>query len=646
MPRKQWSEVDRRRVLKSTGIAGAAVGMGAFAGCLGDDDDNGNGEGDLDEVDARTDEELEEVDYDEIEEGGILRTALAENINDFDPVESGDTTSSMASQFLIYEAMVHPDRDGDNVPWVATDWEVETQDIYVDDYEEYAVDPDDAGQVLFEMDDGSVVDVDGGEEAAGDDHWGMRVTYELRDDVVFHNGEELTAENVVASYDRYEGSTRGPTDLYDWYLYAEADGDYTVDVYFQQPDADGIGAAGSIAIVPEEHFDVAPGDIDPLNGEDPIGSGFFQFEEFDDESFYSVSRFDDHWFSTDAVDWWDGSDDFPDQPPIEGIEFEIVPSDSTRASAIQSQEIHHTSGLEADILTDLDEDDDYQVRRTVAGGYDFLQYPVTHEPWTDPRIREGVNHLIPRPSIVENIYQGWAIPATLPMSPVAADEGTHDYEALEEEYGEYNEYDPERAEELVQEVFDDHDIEAPMEIEMWTNADSDDRVRWNELIIESLESTGLFEVEFEEYEWGQYIEMLNDPEMHQEEDALVSIGLSSGFSPDGFFRSMVDPSLIGTCCNHTGYDNPEVFDLLQATRFDEDVVGEENIDTRRDRVEELIAAILEEPPVSWIQYGLEDDVIIEDSVHGWNTWPINSEKYSRAIFHPPAEQTIYISEEV
>ncbi|WP_440769784.1 ABC transporter substrate-binding protein [Natronorubrum sp. DTA28] len=418
----------------------------------------------------------DDTELSDLQEGGTLRIGAAENPDSFDPPYSTDTTSTMAQEF-VFEQLLANDRDGNLYPWLAESYElVETQNIDRTDYEEYMteVDVDDEGaldtdeQVIVrhpedDPADGSVRVLTPAEaaDAVDNDVFGMQFRYEIREGVEFHNGEELTAEHVVATVERYENSDLS-AQTFDSLLHAREVDEYTVDLYAQVPDAEAERELPGLYIHSLEQADLEGNDLDPREGNDPIGTGPYVFDEMSDEQYVEYSLNENYWVSelgVDGIDWFDGSSEFPDGPVIDELEVEIVPDNSTRSAALQSDEIDITYGLTTDDLDGYDESNDYVVSSIEAGGYEYIQYPANVEPWDDERLRRAVNLLVPRESIVENVLNGWARPAWTDIPELAEENGTVDAAALEDKIRPYNEYDPERAEELLEEVIEDHDLD-------------------------------------------------------------------------------------------------------------------------------------------------------------------------------------------
>ncbi|AGB36417.1 ABC transporter substrate-binding protein [Natronococcus occultus] len=432
-----------------------------------------------DEVVTWIDEDAhpDETDLSDLEEGGTLRAGLTEDPELFDPPYTTGANSTIV-QVLIFEQLVVSDSEGNLYPWLAEDYElVESQDIDRTDYEEYMieVDADEEGvldtdeQVVvthpedspIEDDTVRVLTPEQAGEAVEDGTFGMQFQYDLHEGIEFTNGEELTAEHVVATAERYENSDL-EAQTYDSLLYAEEVDEYTVNLYAQIPDAEAERELPGLYIHSLEQADLEGGELDPDAGNEPIGTGPYELSEYEETQYIEYTKNDDYWLEElglESKEWFDGSEEFPDGPVIDELEFEIVPDDSSRAGALQSDEIDMTYGLATDVLDDFEEDDDYVIDSVEAGGYEYIQYPMHVEPWDDERLRQAVNHLIPREEIVDNVLNGWARPAWTDLPELAEENGTTDAEALEEDIRPRNEYDPETAAELLEEVIDDYDLE-------------------------------------------------------------------------------------------------------------------------------------------------------------------------------------------
>ena len=633
--------INRRNVLTTIGATGA-IGL---AGC-------GDQEGEGGASDDGADDDTDGPDVDD----NTLRGGLGANIDSFDPPHSSDTTSTMAQGFL-FEGLTVNDSEGNIYPWLAEEFELlDVQDVERSDYEEYmqtvgvdedgAPDTDEYAIVQGEAEDGEIpiLTHEDAREAAEDGTYGMHFRYHLQEGVEFHNGDELTAEDVVATYEYAEASQIAPQ-TYDSVLAVIEVDEYTVDMYAQVPDAEGERELPGLLILNSTQLgEIEKGSLDPREGNIPIGTGPYEFDEFEDEQFYEVEKFDNYWVEQKGVEeafsWFDGSGDFPDGPVIDNIELEIVPDDATRSGALQNNEIDITYGLATGTLDDFDADDGFLVHGVETGGYEYIQYPVNIEPWDDRRLRQAVNHLVPRQAIVDNVLNGWARPAWTDLPELAHGGGTVDHDALEDEIRPTNEFDTEQAEELLEEVADDHgDDLFPLEIQLEVNADNDDRVQLVELIAESMEQSGYFETEVETYEWNTYIGRVLDPE-YPEEPIIPCIGLSGTFNPHSFCDALHNTANIGACCNLTGISDPELDELLDGARFGTDVA--EDAQLRAERYDDIWRTLAEERYSSITHFDLATAVTNTD-VEGFNMWPFNEGIFSYNLFSPQDEQYIELN---
>ncbi len=638
--------VNRRRLLRGLGTAGI-VGV---AGCLGGDggDDTGGNH--------RVVESGESADFSRLREGGTLRGAVDANVSSFDPPYGTDMAAMQAHNF-VFEMLVTADADGNYYPWLAESYElVETRDIDRTAYEEYmtAVGANEQGvldtdeQVILRhpeddpIEDGEVriITPEEASAAVDDDTFGMQFRYELHEDIEFHNGEELTAENVVLSAERYENSDLS-AQTFDSLLHARAVDEHTVDLYAQVPDAEAEGQLPGIYVFTAEQAQLEDGAIDPRQGNDPIGTGPYVFEEFADEQYYELSKFEDYWveeLGIDRKEWFDGPESYPDGPVIDAIEIEIVPDDASRAAALRNDEVDITHGLPTGTLDEFNRSEEFNVFGVEAGGYEYIQYPVNVEPWDDARLRRAVNHLVPRKDLIENVLDGWGRPAWTPIPELAEETGTTDPAALEDELRPLNEYDTERADELIREVVDERGLETPIEVQLEANANNGDRVRMVELIAEAMERSEHFETRIETYEWNTYTARVMDPE-YQHKGFIPCLGLSGTFDPGSYCDALHGSANIGQCCNLNGITDPEFDELIESARFDTEVIEDERL--RAERYDEIWRLLADERYSSITHFELVTAVMNTD-VAGFSRWPFDERLYSFALYEPAETQAIWI----
>ena len=557
------------------------------------------------------------------------------------------------AQGFIFEGLTTTDAEGNVYPWLARSYElVETNDIDRVAYEDYmeTLDADDEGVVdtdeqiiVRHPDDDPIADDEvrvllpsDAADAVADGVFGMQYRYELHEGVEFSNGEELTAEHVVNSLRRYENSQLS-AQTFDSVLHIEEVDEYTVDIFGQIVDAEAEGQLPGFVVFTEEQAQAAGGEIDPRAEYDPVGTGPYVLSDFSDEQFAEYEKNDNYWLESmgvDSLEWFDGSSDFPDGPVIERLELEIIPDNATRSAALQNYEIDVTTGLNAATYDDFDASADYELHIVDAGSYTYIQYPLRVEPWDNSDLRTAVNHLVPRQAIVDNILSGYGAPAWTDIPTLAQGSGTADYDALEEEIRPTNEYDVERATEILEDLEASGEVEFPIEIQLETNADNSDRVSLVELIGESMEQTGFFEVEVETFEWNTYIGRVLDTE-YGDRGHIPCIGLSGTFNPGSFCNALHHSENVGQCCNLVGVDNSELDDMIDAARYGADVA--ESTQARGEAYDEVWRLLAEERYSSITHFGVNVAVTNTD-VDGFSSFPFDETIYSYALHAPADEQ--------
>lgn len=637
--------LSRRRILQGV----ATAGTGALAGCFdGDDTDES--------ADPERARERDEVDLDTIEAGGTLTVGLSKNPDSFDPVESGETPAATIYE-VLWETLLRADADGNSYPWLSESYElVETQDVGPAAYEDYMISapfdevgmPELEAQIVVEHpnndpttdEEGLFLTVDETQDAVDDGTFGMHFRHVLHEGITFHNGEELTAEHVVRSYERFENA-RNSGQVFDQFLHADADDKYTVDIYAQFPDAE---AERDLLwfVFPMEHIENdAPGDLDPRQGTEPIGTGPWRFETFEDQHHVRLTKTDDYWLEDvglEAKSWWDGPDAFPASPMIDELDIEIIPDGSQRAAALEEREIDLTQHLPPDTRTNFQHADRFTVSATSGGSYDFLQFPTQVKPWDDANVRRAVNHLIPRTEIVESISDGWATEGMVPLPELAAERGTTDYERLVEDLSRYNTYDPDRAADLIAAS----DYEPPLEVTIQTHSDNDARVRKTELIVESLNQSDLFEAELETPgDLTTLAGMMSDPEYHLQ-GYLVCLNLSGTYNPHSFCEAVHHPDKFNECCNFQNPPGsfPDLVEAMDRAQFGADVAADPTL--RAERYDDLWKRLLELNANSILEFELSTAALTDD-VHGYNAYPFSEDLLNGPLFNPIDEQLTYIS---
>jgi peptide/nickel transport system substrate-binding protein len=514
-------DVSRRKLVKSLGVAGVA----GLAGCSGG---GGDESATATQPPTATPTDSTPTPASQVEIGGELVATFGADVKNFDPTKQNDTTSSKAFG-LVYETLL------------ATDFGGAPQNVLATSFEQ------------------------------GDEDLTWVAT--IREGVQFHNGDELTAEDVKATFDRYEGTPRA-SDVTDWYASSEVTGEYELTIKLKSQYAPLKFSLGGVPIVPKE---VADGDI--ALKDNPVGTGPYVFDQHEPDSLFRLQRNEDYWFDGSE------SDTMPEKPPIETLTFRIITEQSAQLAALQSGDVDFTNNVPADSYKDLKDNDEFTVTERTAGGFDLFAYPMSVEPFTNAKVRRGVSRLVPREAIVDTVYKGIGSPAYSPISPLAAQFTSPEFnQQMGEEYTAYN---VEKAKAEIQAGFDEVGIEAPFETTIITNQNPQ-RVKWAQLIQESLNSTDLFQAELEQFEWNTYVGKILAEDTH-EKNQLICVGWSAGWDPDAYVHNLFHTKqYTPACCNFMHYGDDETDQMI------DDGLQTYDVEERQSIYQNLMERLVEE----------------------------------------------------
>jgi peptide/nickel transport system substrate-binding protein len=215
---------------------------------------------------------------------------------------------------------------------------------------------------------------------------GLTFTFRLRSGVQFHNGQELTADDVVASLNRW-GEINGRGRL----IYARLDSiaavdGSTVEVVFNQPSGvfPSFLARSEAMIVPADIAEAAG--ANQLTLDQLIGTGPYRFGEHQIDRFLRFDRFDDYASRDDDSDGLAGRR----TPYLDAIEFVSVPDESVRANGVLTGEYHFGEALPADFFDTLNSDPSVQAINVQPYYWYSPHFNKAQGMFTDVRMRKAV----------------------------------------------------------------------------------------------------------------------------------------------------------------------------------------------------------------------------------------------------------------
>lgn len=396
--------------------------------------------------------------------------------------------------------------------------------------------------------------------------------FNIRQGVEFHNGEELTADDVVFTFERLRDPEMASPSAFivDFIESIEAVDEYTVELNTQYPFAPLLAhlSHNATSILNEEAVAEAG---DDYGTEVAIGTGAFKFVSWQTANQIVLERNDN---------WW-GGEVLPEQvifrPIAEGtvraIELETGGVDIAYAlEPIDSQRLQGGSNPDVEIVS----------VETLSTAY--LGFNAQQEPLDDVRVRQAINYAVDVESIVEAVYMGQAVPANSPISEAVFGANT-DLEPYP--------YDPERARELLAEA----GLEDGFSTSIWTN-DNQLRIQIAEIVQAQLADVGI-DAAVEVVEWGTY---LAETAAGNHDMFILGWVTVTGDADYGLY-ALFHSSQYGDAGNRTFWSTPRVDELLEIGR---------TAQTEEERIEayhEAQEIIREEAPWLFLLVTTEDNGI-------------------------------------
>jgi peptide/nickel transport system substrate-binding protein len=237
---------------------------------------------------------------------------------------------------------------------------------------------------------------------------GLALTMELRDDVVFHDGEPFNAEAAKVNIERslnLPGSTRRSeisevesVDVLD---------DYTVRLNLAEPFSPLLAALSDRAgmMISPKAAEEAGEDF----ANDPVCSGPFRFVERVAQDRIVLERFEDYYRA--------------DEIHFDSVTFLPIPDTTVRLASLQSGDLHLIERVAASDLSTVEQAPDLRLEQATELGYIGITTNLNNTERAnnplgqDPRVREALELAIDRNALNQVAFEGNFLPGNQPVSP-------------------------------------------------------------------------------------------------------------------------------------------------------------------------------------------------------------------------------------
>src|SRR5262245_22485212 len=380
----------------------------------------------------------------------------------------------------------------------------------------------------------------------------LNLTFKLRKDIKWHDGQPFTADDVVFTYQtminpKTPTSYREDFKAVDSVTAVDAN---TVRVTYQKPYAKAL-QSWSTWILPRHLLDkyVQEGRLRdaPQNWHGPVGTGPYRFKEMR---------------SGEKIVLASNPDYFEGRPYISRIIYRIIPSQATIFLELKAKGVDAANLTALQYMRQTDYPDfrkSYQKFKYPSNSYTYFGFNLKDPRFADKRVRHAFAYAINKQALIEGVRMGLGRDATGPYKP-----GTWVYNPSVTKYP----YDPAKAKQLLAAAgWTERNAEGllvkngqPFTFTLLTNQGNEERKKVAEIVQASLREVGIG-VEVRVLEWASF---LKEYVKKRRFDAII-LGWGIGLDPDQYeiwHSSKMGPDDLNT----VSYQNPEVDDLLEKGR--------------------------------------------------------------------------------
>jgi peptide/nickel transport system substrate-binding protein len=226
---------------------------------------------------------------------------------------------------------------------------------------------------------------------------GLTWTFNVRDDVFFHNGDPVTSADFLFSVEHFQSETS----MNPWSPYARYNFDShycpDADTYVYktvQPEPPLVMVFASIRVLPKDYIETNGWDYFK---EHPIGSGPWEFVEFVSGDHITMTANADHWRTP---------------PHFETLIQYVIPEEATQVAMLKRGEVDIITGITLDRALELEDEGWRTIQPPVPVGSNVVMPGtfLTDGPTGDIRVRRALSYAIDRQEIADTFFHGRAEP--------------------------------------------------------------------------------------------------------------------------------------------------------------------------------------------------------------------------------------------
>lgn len=290
--------------------------------------------------------------------GGMAVVAVTSDFQAFNPVVNTHATTDDVIRFMLFTPLIQYDAKLNPVPWLAQRWEMTD----------------------------------------------TAVTFHLRNDVKWHDGQPVTAEDVKFTFDMAKDSTAASL-IGSAYLglvkSATVIDPHTIRFTFTAPHAQALDDFWWAPIPKHLLQNTPPAQLaSAAYNRAPVGSGPFKFSAWKPNETLTL----------------EANTAFPagmgGRPRLDRVIFRIIPEPTTMVTEL----VNGTTDvigwtLQPDQAVQVQAQQGLTLKHFPSREFTYLAWNGTRPPFNDPAVRRAMGMAVDRPSIIKGLMRGFAVPA-------------------------------------------------------------------------------------------------------------------------------------------------------------------------------------------------------------------------------------------
>jgi peptide/nickel transport system substrate-binding protein len=389
-----------------------------------------------------------------------LHLSISSNPSKLNPLIATDSASSQIADW-VFDALITYDKDGKIKPSLAKDY------TFVDE---------------------------------------TTLRFFLREDVLWSDGVNFTAEDVKFTYDLMQ-SPKIFTPYKSQFRYVESVkiiDKFTIEVRYKEPYFKAL-ETWFTSIVPKHILEKEKDIMTSSFNQHPIGTGKYTLKGFEiskDITLHANKNYFEH------------------APNIEKLVYHFIPDPATEFLMLKSKklDVGSLSPLQIERQIDSDFKEHFAIYEKISQGYTYMGFNLKNPKFKDPKVRKAISLAIDRQEMVDILFFGHGEVCRGPFMP-----GTFAFnDAIKAP-----QQDIQKAKALLKEA--GYDEKHPLAFEIVTNSNNKTRVYATQIIQHQLKKVGI-KVTIRAMEWQAFLNTIVNPRKYE----AIVLGWALGLMPDAY----------------------------------------------------------------------------------------------------------------